>query len=88
MGSDAPIHFDYLPVKRLAGRRPGQVGVLQIISLAAGHPLGACARFAIGLHQDGTIMVTPNLNPATHLVWAPWDTKMLPDRVRDAGRHR
>lgn len=25
-------------------------------------------------------MVTPNLNPATHLVWEPWDLAMLADR--------
>jgi hypothetical protein len=32
-------------------------------------------------------MVTPNLKPATHLIWAPWDTTMRLDRLRTAGRH-
>jgi hypothetical protein len=34
------------------------------------------------MSQDGTIIVTPNLNLATHLVWAPWDPTMLPESHR------
>ena len=80
VGPDAPIDIHYLTVRRLAGRRPGQIDVLQVISLSAGRPLEAYARFAIGVRQDGTIMVTPNLNPATHLVWAPWNLAMTGSR--------
>ena len=74
VGPDEAVRIEHQTVRSLAGRRPGQFDVLQLISLSAGHPLETYARFAIGLRQDGTIMVTPNLNPATHLLWAPWDT--------------
>lgn len=46
---------------------------VQVIDLSAGSPQEDYnLRFAIGIHQDGSIMVTSTLNPATHLVWERW----------------
>ncbi len=41
--------------------------------MEAGTPLERNARFAISLHRDGALVVTPNLNPATHLVRERWN---------------
>lgn len=69
VGPDEPIRVDHQTVKQLAGTRLGYVSVLKVISLSAGRPLEAYARFAIGvqLDHDGAIMVTSDLNPGRHL---------------------
>lgn len=74
VGPDAPITVHHPTIRSLAGRRLGQLDVLSVISLRAGRPLERQARFLIGvsLDREGAIMVTPNLNPATHLVWERW----------------
>lgn len=48
VGSDEPIDIGHLTVRRLAGRRPGQIDALHLISLSAGRPLETNARFLIG----------------------------------------
>lgn len=68
-GPDLPIRTLYPTVKNLTDRRLGTFDVLKITHMEAGTPLDRKARFAIGFHRDGALMVTPNLIPATHLVW-------------------
>lgn len=75
VGPDEPIRVDHQTVKHLAGTRLGQLDVLKIITLSAGRPLEAYARFAIGvqLHHDAAIMITPDLNLGRHLEWERWN---------------
>lgn len=73
VGSRPPICIHHPTVKHLAGKRLDQIEVVRIISLSAGAPLeDHCVRFMIGLDRDGALMVTPNLDSATHLVWERW----------------
>lgn len=68
IGADAPNCIHNTTVKDLTDRRLGTFEVMQNISLSVGTPLDDhCVRFAIGVHHDGAIMVTSDLNAATHL---------------------
>lgn len=73
-GPDEPIRIRHLTVKDLTDKRLGTflLDVLKVIHMGASTPLERNARFAIGLHRDGALVVTPNLNPATHLFWDRW----------------
>lgn len=73
VGPGAEIRIDHETVKSLATKRLGRFEVMKVITLSAGSPQeDQYVRFAIGIHRDGSIMVTPDLNPATHLVWKRW----------------
>lgn len=64
-----PIRILSTTVKSLAGRRLGTFDVLMIMHLLSGVPLDdPCFRLAIGAHRDGSMVVTPNHNPVTHLM--------------------
>jgi hypothetical protein len=64
VGLDMEIRIYHETVKGLTGKRLGQVSVLQVIGLSAGSPReDHSVRFLLGVHQDGSIMVTPSLNP-------------------------
>lgn len=56
----------------VAGRRFGQFDVLHFIGLWTGTQLDGYSQLLIGLYREGRLMVTPDLNPAAHLVWEPW----------------
>lgn len=73
VGPSAEIRLHHEMVKSLATKRLGRFEVMKVIILSAGSPQeDQHVRFAIGIHRDGSIMVTPDLNPATHLVWKRW----------------
>lgn len=73
VGPGEPIRIHHPTVKDLTDKRLGTFEVLKVIDLSAGSPQDDhCLRFAIGLHRDGALMVTADLNPATHLVWERW----------------
>ncbi len=72
IGPDSPVSIHHPTVKDLTDKRLGTFDVLKIIHMGAGTPLERNTRFAIGLDRDGMLMVTPSLNPATHLVWERW----------------
>lgn len=73
IGPEEPICIHHPTVKTLTDTRLGTFEVMQIISLSAGSPMEEYyVRFLIGLHQDGALMVTPTLNPSTHLEWERW----------------
>jgi hypothetical protein len=79
IGPDAPIRIHHVTVKGLTGSRLGQGEVLKLIALSAGSPReDHDVRFVIELHRDGTLMVTPSLNPATHLEWERWTMRGNP----------
>lgn len=70
VGHDPPIRIHHWTVKSLTEKRLGSFDVLKVIHMEAGMPRERNVWCAIGLHRDGSLMVTPN--PATHLVWVRW----------------
>lgn len=74
-----PISMHHPSVKGLTGKLLGTFDVPRVIQLSAGVPLQAYnVRILIGLDRNGVLMVTPNLNPPTHLVWERWAGPDLP----------
>lgn len=78
VGPSAEIRIHHETVKSLTTKRLGMFEVMKVTTLSAGSPQeDHDVRFAIGIHRDGSIMVTPDLNPATHLVWDRWASSSM-----------
>lgn len=81
IGPNPSISIHHETVKSLTSKRLGTFDVLKVIQLSAGAPFHEYhVRFLIGLHRDAALMITPNLNPATHLVWERWAPPNPPRR--------